>query len=161
MNDLSMMVDEGIKLNVRTTGIFTKDGKVLVHYSEKDGHYALPGGRVKAGEDSMQALQREVREEIGAEIKNIFSMGVMENFFKNAKCNYHEYMWMIKAEFEDKSFYENEKVYGYEDDDGEKLIFDWIDIDKLEQVDFRPNAAIPYIKNLDGKVHHVINHTEK
>ena len=85
------------------------------------------------------------------EIKNIFSMGVMENFFKTAKCNYHEYMWMIKAEFEDNSFYESERVYGYEDDDGEKLIFDWIDIDKDGHQTIVALPAVAATCTKDGK----------
>ena len=42
MKDLSMMLDENVKLNVRTTGVFLNGDKVLVHKCQN--HYALPGG---------------------------------------------------------------------------------------------------------------------
>lgn len=156
MKDLSIMV-EGVKLNVRTTGVFTKDGKVLVHKCPGYGHYALPGGRVQANEDSITALKREVKEELNLETENISFMAVIENFFKAPECDFHEYMWMIKADFKDKTAYEKEIVSGEED--GEKITFEWLDIEKLDEVDFRPKAAVQYIKNMDNSIHHAITRT--
>ncbi len=155
MKDLSIMVEENIKLNVRTTGVFVKDGKVLVHVCPNTAHYALPGGRVQAGEDSISALKREVMEEMNLETDNIFSMGVIENFFETADCKYHEYMWMIKADFANKEIYKQEKIVGHEKE--KNMIFEWLDVNKLNEVDFRPKSAIPYIKNIDNNVHHVIS----
>lgn len=157
MNDLSIMVDEAVKLNVRTTGIFINNGKVLLHKTTGEGHYALPGGRVKAEEDSIEALKRELSEELNKNIDNVHFMGIMENFFEANGCNYHEYMWMIKADFKDKEIYNQEHFYGHE---GEKeLDFEWIDLNDLDKIDFRPVAAIPYIRKDDGNIHHIINHS--
>ena len=155
MKDLSFMVDENIKLNVRTTGVFVNDGKVLVHVCPGTVHYALPGGRVQANEDSITALKREVLEELDLEVENTCFIGAVENFFDAPEVRYHEYMWMIKADFVDKTVYNQKEINGYEQED--KMIFEWLDIDKLETVDFRPTSAIPYIKNIDNKVHHVIS----
>lgn len=154
MKDLSMMVDENVKLNVRTTGVFLNNGKILVHESIKNGHYALPGGRVQAREDSITAIKREVMEELDLEIENTSFIGAVENFFTVSETKYHEYMWMIKGEFKDKSVYEKDTIIGHEED--KDLIFKWIDIDKLKDVDFKPLEVIPYLKNIDDKVHHVI-----
>lgn len=154
MKDLSMMVDENVKLNVRTTGVFLNDGKVLVHESIKNGHYALPGGRVQAREDSITALKREVMEELDLEIENTSFIGAVENFFTVSETKYHEYMWMIKGEFKDKSVYEKDTIIGHEED--KDLFFKWVDVDKLKEMDFRPLEVIPYLKNVDDKVHHVI-----
>lgn len=156
MKDLSFMVEENVKLNVRTTGIFTKDGKILVH--KVNTHYALPGGRIQAREDSISALKREVAEEMNLKVKNTQCIGVMENFFTAPECKFHEYMWMIKGEFEDASVYEQEQIIGAEGE--EKLVFEWVEIDKLKMIDFRPVAAIPYLSNFDNEVHHVISKEE-
>ena len=153
MKDLTMMVDENVKLNVRTTGIFMNGKKILVHKCD-EGHYALPGGRVQANEDSITALKREVVEELNLEIENINFMGVVENFFTVIEANYHEYMWMIKSEFKDKSVYDKERIIGCEQD--KQLIFEWVDIEKLKDINFRPIGVIPYLQNIDGKVHHII-----
>lgn len=154
MKDLSIMVEDNVKLNVRTTGVFINNGKILVHESIKNGHYALPGGRVKVKEDSITALKREVLEELNLEIENTPFIGAVENFFTAFETKYHEYMWMIKGDFKDKSIYEKDTIIGHEEE--KNLIFKWIDIDKLKEVDFRPLEVIPYLKNLDNKVQHMI-----
>ncbi|MBO5143226.1 MAG: NUDIX domain-containing protein [Clostridia bacterium] len=154
MKDLSMMVDENVKLNVRTTGVFLNDGKVLVHKCCETGHYALPGGRVQAREDSITALKREVSEELDLEIENISFIGAVENFFTVPEAKFHEYMWMIKGDFKDKSVYDKDVIIGHEQE--RELVFEWVDVDKLENLSFRPMEVIPYLKNIDGKVHHMI-----
>ena len=154
MKDLSMMVDENVKLNVRTTGVFLNDGKVLVHKCCETGHYALPGGRVQAREDSLTALKREVSEELDLEIENISFIGAVENFFTVPEAKFHEYMWMIKGDFKDKSVYDKDVIIGHEQE--RELVFEWVDVDKLENLSFRPMEVIPYLKNIDGKVHHMI-----
>lgn len=54
--------------NFRSAGVLIRNNKILVQ-REKDGlEYALPGGHVKIGETSMEALIREYQEEIGADI---------------------------------------------------------------------------------------------
>ena len=154
MKDLSFMLEDNVKLNVRTTGIFLNNGKILVHRCGENDHYALPGGRVQAREDSITALKREVSEELDLEIENTSFIGAVENFFNAPEAKFHEYMWMIKGDFKDKSVYYKEIIIGHEQE--KELVFEWIDLDKLEELDFKPVEVIPYLKNLDGKVHHVI-----
>ena len=154
MKDLSFMLEDNVKLNVRTTGIFLNNGKILVHRCGENDHYALPGGRVQAREDSITALKREVSEELDLEIENTSFIGAVENFFTVQEANFHEYMWMFRGDFKDKSVYSKEQIIGHEKD--KEMIFEWIDLDKLEELDFKPVEVIPYLKNLDGKVHHVI-----
>ena len=48
-------------------GIIMRDGKLAVQHG-RDGEYKLPGGGMEPGEDYMQALAREVREETGLHI---------------------------------------------------------------------------------------------
>lgn len=44
------------------------DGKVLLVHSKKYGYLKFPGGGIESGEDHVQALCREVREETGLEV---------------------------------------------------------------------------------------------
>jgi len=154
MKDLSMMVDENVKLNVRTTGVFLNNGKILVHKCGENDHYALPGGRVQAREDSITALKREVSEELELEIENTSFIGAVENFFTVPEAKFHEYMWMIKGDFKDKSVYNQDRIIGHEQE--EELIFEWVDVNDLKKLNFKPMEVIPYLENIDGKVHHMI-----
>ena len=156
--DLSVIVDDGCKLNVRVTGVFVKDGKILLNDC-KGIHYALPGGRIKIDEDSEQALRREMKEEMNENLKNIFFMGIFENFFTLDDTRVHEYMWMYGADFEDDKMFQSEDIVMNEGN--KQNHFEWINIDDLDKIDFRPKAAISYIKNIDQKMHHVIYHQNK
>ncbi len=156
--DLTLMVEDNAKLNVRVTGIFVKDGKVLLNDCEGI-HYALPGGRIQVTEDSKEALKREVKEEMNEDLTNISFRGIFENFFTADGTKYHEYMWMYQADFMDDKMFQSDSIITTE---GSKVNhFEWISIEELDKIDFRPKAAIPYIKNNDSMIHHVINHENR
>ena len=108
--DLSLVVEEGAKLNVRVTGVFIKDGKILLN--DCSGiHYALPGGRIKMDEDSKEALKREMKEEMEENLTNISFRVFFENFFTLDNVKVHEYMFMYQAEFEDDKMFQQEDFY--------------------------------------------------
>jgi mutator protein MutT len=52
--------------------VIVKDGKVLIVKRAKDpykGQWSIPGGRVELGETLSEAVQREMREETGLDIR--------------------------------------------------------------------------------------------
>ncbi len=157
-NDLSIMVDAENKLNVRVTGVFIKDGKVLLDDC-KGIHYALPGGRVKIEEDSLEAFQREMKEELHETLKDITLNGVLENFYTLEGTKVHEYMWMYRADFVDDKLFQSEEIVTQEGD--KQNHFEWIKLEELDKIDFRPSAAIPYIRNMDQGLKHIINHQNR
>lgn len=50
-------------------------GMIALLYVSKLHYYKLPGGGIDQGEDVLEALRRECREEIGCEIRNIRELG--------------------------------------------------------------------------------------
>lgn len=58
---------EGIYEKYSVRGIILRDGKLAMQCG-RDGEYKLPGGGPEAGEDYLQALVREVREETGLHV---------------------------------------------------------------------------------------------
>jgi 8-oxo-dGTP pyrophosphatase MutT (NUDIX family) len=69
LQDLSK---ENLKVNRRgaVRAVIIKDNKLLMVHSNK-GDYKFPGGGINQGENSEEALMREVREETGYAISNI------------------------------------------------------------------------------------------
>ncbi|MFC0320676.1 MULTISPECIES: NUDIX hydrolase [Olivibacter] len=62
--------NQTIPINLPTAGLIViKDNKLLLAFSKNKKAWYLPGGKVDAGETSIQSLQREIREELNIELK--------------------------------------------------------------------------------------------
>jgi len=65
----------------RVAGILIKDKRILLQKPIDDDGYSIPGGHVSFGETTSEALIREFKEEINADIKIEKLIMVGENFF--------------------------------------------------------------------------------
>lgn len=100
MSDLSVALAEG-KLNIRVAAWCEVEGKLLVcHY--QDQTITLPGGRVKFGESTVEALTREIKEELDTTCVSIDYLGVIENLFEQ-KVAYHELLFVYVVELAEKN----------------------------------------------------------
>jgi 8-oxo-dGTP pyrophosphatase MutT (NUDIX family) len=91
-----------------------KDNKILViaghDYHKNENFYRLIGGGIEFSETGAEALKREVKEEIGAEIKNIKYLGLIENIFNYEGLDRHEIILAYRAEFKDKNIYNKKEI---------------------------------------------------
>jgi ADP-ribose pyrophosphatase YjhB (NUDIX family) len=103
--------------------IIWRDQTILVFegYDSVDGEsfYRPLGGALEFGEHSSQAIRRELREEIGAELANLRFLGVLENVFTHEGQTGHEIVMVYEGEFADKRLYEKQVVMGHEDSGGQ------------------------------------------
>ena len=74
--------------NVTQKAIIEKNGKVLVCRGIGDKVWEFPGGRLHMGEAPVEGIAREIREELGIEIKNIRPFRVEPSF--HFKSNMHQ-----------------------------------------------------------------------
>ena len=88
------------------------------------------GGGIEFGETSMLALRREVREELGVEIRDPQLLGTLENIFIYDDRRGHEVVFVYDAGFVDDDLYRTPRFQGIEDNG---LPFDlcWLDIKTL------------------------------
>lgn len=99
--------------------VFRDDDRILVfegYDPSKDQVFYRPlGGGIEPGEYAKEAIVREMREEIGAEITNVHQIGTLENIFTfNGKPG-HEIVMVFDAAFAERSIYARERFEGKED----------------------------------------------
>lgn len=148
MRESIKMKTERLNFKFRVSGIVIKDNKVLVVDMDDSGFLCLPGGYVELGETTEEACIRELEEEVGKKFKINEYCGVIENFFKNKfNKNIHEisfyYTLVPTQELDTNNFtlMENDKGNII------KLDFKWIDINKIDKFDIRPEFLKEILKN--------------
>ncbi|MFH2038825.1 MAG: NUDIX hydrolase [Chloroflexota bacterium] len=92
--------------------------------------YCPPGGGIKFGESSEEALRREIREELETEIENPWLLGVLENIFTYDGKRGHEIVFVYDAQFVKRSLYNVDQFTGCESN-GEFFNASWLDIDSI------------------------------
>lgn len=56
---------EDVRTELIVRGVCVREGKVLLCRNRKKGYVFLPGGHIESGEGAIEALNREIREEMG------------------------------------------------------------------------------------------------
>lgn len=131
----------------RTCGIIKQENSFLVMRGNNTSYYHIPGGHIEIGEDSEQAIAREIKEEIGCEIQEAKLFAIQENFWtkENKRCHGIEFYYMIKPkdklEIKDYKRIENDKGI-------EKLLdFKWVTQEELKDIDLRPSNIRDMLSN--------------
>jgi ADP-ribose pyrophosphatase YjhB (NUDIX family) len=102
------------KIKVKVMCAFLHDEKILVkevvepHTGEI--FYRPAGGSVEFGEHSTEAIVREIREELGAEITLLEFLGVLEGVFEYDGKKRHQIVFAYDAKFTEPKFYNMPEV---------------------------------------------------
>ena len=151
--DITIDVDD-YKLNVRAAGVMTHNGKVLVHRNVNSDHYALIGGRVEIGENSEDTIKREIKEELGKDIKITEYISTIENFFEIKGSKYHEIMFVYGIEFINE---EDKKIdYVMKNIEGKDYLqYEWIELDRIEEYKLLPKVLKEVLKENKFPIHKI------
>ena len=155
MNDKDVFIKlDGFKFNFRVAAIMQYKDKVLIQKSCKDDFYGLIGGKVQQKERTVDALKREIEEEIGFYIneKRCKLSRVCENFFHYNLTEYHELLFIYFIELNEDDDIEKNNDFMCIDKKTTKMC--WKKIKELEGIDLRPKEAKPILNNTNLK--HII-----
>lgn len=114
--------------------IFRYQEKVLLshgHDPSNNENYLRPiGGTIEFGETSLEAVKREVLEEINQQIIHTKLLGVLENLFTFDGQAGHEIVFVYEAEFFDETLYSQVEIKGCETN-GSTYIAEWVNTQLL------------------------------
>ena len=122
--------------------VFRNGNRILVggaHDDVKDEDFLRPlGGSVEFGETAVEAIRREMREELHAEISNPVQLGLLESIFT---CNGepgHEIVAVFDAKLVDRTLYDMERVPLFEEVWGSEAR--WIDLTEPREMPLYPEG---------------------
>lgn len=145
----------------RTCGIIKQEDYFLIMRVNKTDYYHIPGGHIEIGEDSKTAVVREIKEEIGCDVKTAKLFAIQENFWerKGKECHGIEFYYVVEPEpkLNIKNYEKVEKDKGEE----KLLEFRWVKESELASVDLRPsNIKELLIKGEYTSLMHLIERDE-
>jgi len=118
----------------------------------KDEVFYRPlGGGIEFGEHSRDALRREFREELGAELADVRYVGTLENIFTCDGRRGHEICLLFEAALADPSFYERESFTVTEE--VERLPARWMPLRTFADAGgppLYPDGLLPMLKGRGG-----------
>jgi len=116
------------RIRVVAICLFARGNQILVaegYDATKGSPFYRPlGGGVEFGESTQAALMREVREELGQEVKGLRLVGTLENLFELEGIQGHEIVFVYDGEFVDAAVYERDRL-DFEEDNGEAVTARW------------------------------------
>jgi len=139
--------EDNFVFSYRVAGLLYHEGSLLLQKPPEDD-YALIGGHVARGETSAEALVREYREELHADIAVDRLMAVGEIFFPWGKRACHQIGLYYMIHLKDQSAIPMSGTFhGYDDLGGERVDLDfcWTPVEKLQSLKVYPLELTPYL----------------
>ena len=149
-NDINFKIDD-IIFNCRAVAIIIYDDKILFQKRKQDEFWALPGGKIRVGETTKEAITRELKEELGLVNFNVSDVvTVSEYFFEFGKDKYHQFIFGHKVSVLDSEWiFKDETFTGIEEQ--ENLLFKWFELNELETEPIKPDFVKEQLENLSSK----------
>jgi 8-oxo-dGTP pyrophosphatase MutT (NUDIX family) len=144
------------RFQLRAAAIVIDDDFVLLHRPEGELAWALPGGRVEAGEDARTCLVREFGEELGEPVDCGGMLHVVENFFVVHGRPHHEIGLYFDVTLRAGSPL-LDKTRHHAGIEGERrLEFRWFATGRLHCVELRPAALRAALVGPGQRFQHLI-----
>jgi len=122
--------------------LIVNDGKILLCENLSGKHYFLPGGHLEKEESPEIALGRELLEEIGQTPLKIKRVAEIKNSYVDKRGTHDEtfYIYLVAlADYKNIKSRENH------------IEFEWVSIDSLSSINFKPKKAVGEIINTINK----------
>jgi ADP-ribose pyrophosphatase YjhB (NUDIX family) len=164
-----------VRFNCRVVAVILDrdERRVLLHRASFEDFWSLPGGRIEIGEASIEALKREMREELSVEIEVDRLLWVSEEFFEYMSTKWHGIgLYFLVRLPADCPIYEHDSWSGIEEfvedifvpedlraeSNKLELVFQWYDREALHELTLYPPFLQEALKRLPEAAQHVIRY---
>lgn len=134
--------------NLRVAAVILHQSRLLVMTESNLSYSYLVGGRIKLHENSEQALQRELLEELHESPRRMQFLWTVENFFIDKQKQFHEICLFYLVELDPNSTLL--KLDTFQKMDHHKIhLFSWVDINQLSSINLLPHFLVDKLTLLD------------
>ncbi len=127
--------------------IIKNNGRILVSPGydkvKNERFFRLIGGGIEFGESSLEALKREMKEELDAELINYKLVATLENIFTFNGEPGHEICFIYEADFKDPANYEIEEFMILDSQEEGRAI--WLDITGAKDKNIFPDGVANFL----------------
>lgn len=137
------------KFNYRVCAVFIDGGRILAMQDDRSPYYYLPGGRVRLGERAEDAVIREVREELGLNVKIARPLWLNQAYFIEDVDNlkYHELCIYFLMDLSETGLLSRGDIFTWQE--GKRTHrFEWLPFERLKDEYFYPQFLKKDIYNL-------------
>lgn len=121
---------------------------LVTEFFQKGRLYYRPlGGTIEFSERGEEAVRREFREEIAAELTEVRYLGTLENIYTDGEMRGHEIVLVYDGRLTDSSLYKKEVIQGDELGDPFRAVWKRLD-------EFGPGKPPVYPDGLLALLHH-------
>jgi ADP-ribose pyrophosphatase YjhB (NUDIX family) len=156
----NMMIDfqtvQG-RFNYRTVGVAIRDEHVLLHTMDDADYWILPDGRVEFGETSMDALKREMREELCQDIAVEQLLWIMESFLNDSAQSRHSIGFYYAMTFAETSDWVQRLATFQIQDGASHLSFAWHPLNQLAALTIFPPCMKQHLISLPDHPLHLLD----
>ena len=128
---IKMMIsikEDNTRFSARAGAIIYNEDRTKVLLENQDKFYRFPGGRIDFGEDSKTAILRELKEELGIDLKLNLKY-IAEMVLNISTIRYHEIGFYFMTFISEKMISNN---FDSLDDDNH---FEWVNVSELDKYD--------------------------
>jgi ADP-ribose pyrophosphatase YjhB (NUDIX family) len=155
------ITDSDNRFTYRVVSVIIDDGYILLQTAEMDDFWALPGGRCELSESSIDALKREMKEELETEVKIERLIWIVENFFNYQDKHCQEMgLYFLTTLPENSHLHEKDKTYQAKENDYE-LIMRWFKLDELNDIILYPEFLRESLNAIPESIEHIIHRGNK
>ena len=125
--------------------LIVKDSKVLIAqrgYGDYKGKWEFPGGKIEKGESKEDALKREIKEELNADINVLDFLYTVNYDYEKFHLIMHTYFCELLSDHLELVYHDDEKL------EHDNVMF--VNVEDLDKIDFLP-ADIEVVKILKEK----------
>jgi ADP-ribose pyrophosphatase YjhB (NUDIX family) len=151
---------EDSRFFVRAVGVAIAEGHVLLHRVDDSDYWILPGGRIEMGENSSDAVAREMREELRQEVEVDRLLWIVESFLQDGPKRLHALGFYYAISFPPPSTFAIDRLPFTTTDGGAHLSFAWRPLSQLDALTIFPPFLRQHLHALPDHPTHIFDNRQ-